>query len=174
VVQNRSPGWITFPTGASRYTILDADGTRSASGAFAYAFPQRVPPGGSAYLVDMIDASFADLASLADVVVEPIVEWGEPVTNGIEVTIATWAKGDAGLTASGRVTNQGPLEIRDVLVAIAFLDATGTPLAVIYDPELRTLGADESRAFSTAYPNTGPLDPAAVYQVETIAGPYQP
>jgi hypothetical protein len=175
VVENRSSNWITFPTGASRYTILDDTGRRSASGAFAYAFPQRLGPGARAYLVDMIDASFADLAALKEVTVEPIVDSSEPASDGLVVTDIAWATANGGgLTASGRLTNRGSAEVRDVLVAIVFLDAAGNPLALIYDPEPHTLSPNESRAFTTAYPNTGPLDPADVFRVESIAGPYQP
>jgi hypothetical protein len=175
VVQNRSSSWITFPTGASRYSILDDAGRRSASGAFAYAFPQRLEPGGRAYLVDMIDASFANLTALKEVTVEPIVEASEPVTDVLVVTDVTWGKANGGgLTASGRLTNRGSAEVRGVLVAIVFLDTAGNPLALTYDPEPRTLGPNESRAFTTAYPNTGPLDPAQVFQVESIAAPFQP
>lgn len=175
IVENRSSGWVMFPTGASRYTIQDESGAWSASGAFAHAFPQRVPPGGRAYLVDMIDASFADLPSLRTVSVDPVVEAGAPAPAGLVVTDVSWADADDGsLIASGLVINRGSVEIRDVLVGVAFLDAAGRPLAVIYDPEPQTLRPHASYAFGTGYPETGPLDPAEVASIDPIAGPYQP
>jgi len=175
VVDNLTSMWVSLPAGASRYTILDAAGRRSASGAFAYAFPQRLPPGGRAYLVDMIDASFSDLATLVEVTVEPVFGSSEPVADLVTVTDIMWQGADGGgLTASGRVNNPGAVEIRDVVVAIVFLDAAGDPLSVVYDPEPSSLGPDASRAFTTAYPNTGPVDPTDVFLVRPIAGPYKP
>ena len=175
VVENLTSGWVLLPTGASHYTIRDPAGNDVTSGAFAYAFPQRLPPGGRAYLVDSIDASFADLATFDDVAVAPVFEDSEPAADALVVTEVSWAEAESGgLTASGRVTNQGRSEVRDVVVAVVFLDAAGSPLSVIYDPEPRSLVAGASRAFTTAYPHSGPMNPADIFRAEPIAGPYQP
>ena len=175
VVQNLTSDWVMLPTGASTYLIVDQAGSRTTSGAFAYAFPQRLPPGGRAYLVDVIDASFADLAILVKATVQPVYESSNPSEGELAVIDFSWTEVDGGgLAASGRVSNQGPAEVHDVVVAAVFLDAAGQPLAVIYDPQPFTLAPDESRAFRTSYPDTGPLKSADIAQVETIAAAYEP
>ena len=174
VVANATSDWVKLPTGRSTYTILDREGTRTASGAFGYAFPQRLPPGGRAYLVDFIDASFADLAQLQKVTVEPVFERSDPVAEGIAVIDLSWNRPDGGgLIATGRVTNSSPTEAHDLVVATVFLDAAGAPLAVMYEPQPFTLAQGESHAFATTYPDAGPLKAADIAEVETIAAPLE-
>ena len=174
VVENATTDWVRLPTGRSTYTILDREGTRTASGAFGHAFPQRLPPGGRAYLIDFIDASFADLVQLHKVTVEPVFERSDPVADGIVVIDLAWNLTDiGGLSASGRVSNTSPTEAHDLVIAAVFLDAAGAPLAVIYEPQPLTLAQGESRAFATTYPDAGPLQAADIARVETIAAPLE-
>jgi hypothetical protein len=174
-VTNQADAAAYLVPGETAYRVTSPGGETVAGSRFAHVFPPLVPPGGRAWLIDTISATFVDPADLRalDVTVEerPPEDGDEDRAAGLVVQGVEWrASATGGLEASGVVANTGSTTVGRIAIAVILLGQNGQMLAGVYDvDDARDLAPGETASFTTDYPGTAPLDPTIVAGAEAVA-----
>ena len=176
-VTNRGglPGYL--PSAASAWEVRSPDAFAVSQGRFAHVFPRLVEPGGTAWLVDALSATFTAPGDLRELVVtldareatpEDLGERGELTVDDVE-----WRVDATGtLTVSGVVENTGSRTIERWSAGVVLLAADGSPLAAAYEiGEVDPLAPGSTASFSTSYPGSAPVEDDEVASVVARAVP---
>ncbi|MBA2717702.1 MAG: hypothetical protein H0U52_00475 [Chloroflexi bacterium] len=169
-VRNDAAGWVTFPSAASTYRIMD--GAREvALGAFT-ALAAVTGPGETAYLVDTISVAAGDLtprlSAEQNVVAVPTNR--PAVTLSISRLRLTDGIG-GGVRATGLVRNDGDEATRTVIAGVIALDRDGRPLAAVFDTtDVGQLNPGDARRFTTdANPGGPPVTTGGIGELVGVA-----
>ncbi len=170
VVRNNGDAPIRLPRSETAYRALGPDGSVAATGLFAYAFPEVVEPGESAFFVDTVAAVFAASNQIATVEADVAVVQAAEGGLTLPVTDLSWQATEDGLEVGGTVTNDTGQPVENIIVGALVRGADGALVAAVYDlTDVSTLGRGDAGRFATTYPGAPPTDPATIGVVAAVA-----
>lgn len=169
--RNAETRWVRVDPRQSAFTILDGGGASVHAGTFDEAYPEHVPPGGTAYLeVEAVtNVPGTEVADYATVTADVRYEAVDPPDTVFTVSgIKLKAKG-SGLVATGFLT--ATADVPTAAVAVICLDAKGVPLGMTSTDNyhlIQNVTTGQQTGFETSIP-TLPLEASHCAELASAA-----
>lgn len=170
---NHTETALSLVGGERTYRIVSTAGRPLRTGRFAYAFPERILPGATSYLITTTSLPLEEATT--SVRVEPTIvataaDATETDVSSLRVSTLRLIRRGGELAVSGEVRNAGPAAVHNGIVGVLCLDRSGKVVGGLYDNVLvASIPAGGRVRFETSYPGLPPLAVGLVSRLRGIA-----